>query len=78
MWNSHLAGYEMPLSVSVSLHMGYLPLLREMLCGISGAGWVVLRVFECRAAGCERGTLSLIKQSGMTKQDCCLYSSSLG
>lgn len=40
MEQSHITGYEMPLSVSVSLHMGYLSLCREMLYGISGAGWV--------------------------------------
>lgn len=45
MEQSHLAGYEMPLSASVSLHMGYLLLLREMLYGISAAGWVVFGGF---------------------------------
>lgn len=40
MEQSHITGYEMPVSVSVSLHMGYLSLRREMLYGISGAGWV--------------------------------------
>lgn len=38
MEQSHLTGYEMPLSVS--LHMGYLSLFREMLYGISGTAWV--------------------------------------
>lgn len=40
MEQSHITGYEMPLSVNVSLPLGCLSLFGEMLYGILGAGWV--------------------------------------
>lgn len=47
MWNKvtllDMKGHSLP--VSVSLHMGYLSLFREMLYAISGAGWAALGGF---------------------------------